>query len=88
MFCGNLTIIRLRSQVMGMSEVLLSHTLPAGAANSSPQKVSVRSNRSTMGWALTSAKRNAEKAEGDQSPEAHVAGLPKKVHMVELVFRP
>ena len=71
-----------------MSPLLLSHSLPAGAANSSPQKVSVRSNRSTMGWALTSAKRNAKQAQGDTVQEDHVAGLPKKVHTVKLVIRP
>ena len=39
----------------------------------------MRSNRSTLGWALTSAKRATEKAADDHLPQDHVAGLPKKV---------
>ncbi len=63
----------------GYTGVLLTNaSVIAGSAPAASQaKVSVRSNRSTMGWALKSAQKTA--TEGAHPPDDHVAGLPKKV---------
>ena len=88
------TILRLHAGTVGLHMLIAAMgtgrvivralTVPSvtagSAAAASQAKVSVRSNRSTMGWALKSAQKMT--AEGAHPPDDHVAGLPKKVPLL------